>query len=87
MSVDALLEVIHQRGMKLANLFELDNGRWQANVSNGIDYWEFGRGGSPDEAILAALGVAARTPKPVRIRVEPKLESNNEPASFEDAEL
>jgi hypothetical protein len=62
MSVDALLEVVRQRGLHLANLFQIpDTDRWQANVSNGHSYWEFGRGGSADEALMAALHMAATT--------------------------
>lgn len=59
MSVDALLEVVRVRGFHLANLFQLPDGRWQANVSNGFNYWEFGRGDTADKALMAALHIAA----------------------------
>lgn len=71
MSVDALLEVVKIRGYHLANLFQLTDGRWQANVSNGSNYWEFGRGDDASAALMAALHMAATTepeyspPKPV----------------------
>ena len=59
MSVDALHEVVRIRGFRLSNLFQLEDGLWQANVSNGHNFWEFGRGDTPDEALMAALHIAA----------------------------
>lgn len=61
MSVDALLELVRSRGLKLSNLFQLSDERWQANVSDGQRFWEFGRGDSPSQALMAALHMAATT--------------------------
>ena len=59
MGVDALIEVVRQRGLRLANLFQLGDGRWQANVSNDTSHWDFGRGDTAEEALMAALHLAA----------------------------
>lgn len=71
MSVDALLEVVRQRGLRLNNLFQLEDGRWQANVTDGLKYWEFGRGDSAEEALRAAL-LSAATTEPQYAIPEPK---------------
>lgn len=64
MSVDALLEVVRQRGLRLANLFQLPlehGGSWQANVTDGERHWEFGRADTPEAALRTALHIAATT--------------------------
>lgn len=73
MSVDAMLELVRLRGLRLNNLFQLFDGRWQANVTDGEKYWEFGRGDTADAALQAALHIAATTepeyspPEPITV--------------------
>lgn len=67
MSVDAMLEIVRLRGLRLNNLFQIPDGPWQANLTDGISFWEFGRSDTPDGAIRAALYKAAtEKPKPAR---------------------
>jgi len=62
MSVDAMIAVVQARGLRLNNLFQLESGIWQANVTDGTSYWEFGRADDPENAIKAALHMAATSP-------------------------
>lgn len=65
-SVDDLLTVVSSRGLHLNNLFqyplpESDQWRWQANLTDGQRYWDFGRGGSAAEALRDALFKSSTT--------------------------
>ncbi len=62
--VDSLLKKIKKEKMFLHNLFEHDNGTWQANLRdiNG-NCTNYGFGHSPQEAIRNAL---TDTPRPQR---------------------
>jgi len=72
------IDDMHRRGLKLSNLFEMDDGQWQANVRDGKGGFEFARATNPEDAMKGALlkaieigmAEAARastpTPKPVR---------------------
>lgn len=55
MTLEELIETVGLKGLRLNNLFQLNTGRWQANVTDGERYWEFGRGDSATEALQAAL--------------------------------
>jgi hypothetical protein len=59
LSVDELLLEISRRGLRLNNLFQLADGRWQANVTDGEKYWEFGRANTAIMALQAALHISA----------------------------
>lgn len=61
MTVDDLIAEVARRKLRLNNLFQLDNGRWQANITDGSRFWEFGRGDNPVEALLRALEYSATT--------------------------
>jgi hypothetical protein len=76
MSIESLIEVVRLRGLRLNNLFQLPEPHldvWQANVTDGHKIWEFGRGATPEEALRAALHVAATTepqyspPPPIKV--------------------
>jgi hypothetical protein len=60
MSIDELLLSLDQR-FRLANLFELDDGRWRASMclrlpdKSGDYHYEFGDGATPSEALFAAF--------------------------------
>jgi hypothetical protein len=55
MDLENLFRLVTQRGLLVNNLFQLDERRWQANVTDNSRYWEFGRGETPQEALSAAL--------------------------------
>lgn len=57
--VDELLGALPEVGLRLHNLFQLGDG-WQANVraSDGDPCFEFGRGATPAQALVAALKAA-----------------------------
>jgi len=69
-TVDDLLAVVAAKGLRLANLFQFpvpDTGeppqlRWQANITDGEQFWEFGRGSTPEAALEAALRIQSTTP-------------------------
>lgn len=72
MTVDDLIVEVANRHLRLNNLFQLEDGRWQANITDGERFWEFGRGDTAVEALRAALYKAdTETPtmgvnKPIR---------------------
>jgi hypothetical protein len=61
MSVDELIAEVNKRGLRLNNLFQLHDQRWQANITDGEMFWKFGRGDTAIEALQAALQISATT--------------------------
>lgn len=57
-SFTASVEALHSMGLRVNNLFELGNGLWQANVTDGTLFWEFARAASAEEALARALAIA-----------------------------
>jgi hypothetical protein len=55
MTIEELIQEVANRNLRLNNLFQLDNGRWQANITDGSRFWEFGKGATAGEALIAAL--------------------------------
>lgn len=55
MSIETLLTEISERGWRVNNLFQLDNGDWQANLRTDSHYTQFGRGRTPSEALSLAI--------------------------------
>lgn len=55
MSIYTLFAEIRDRGLLVNNLFQLDDGTWQANLRTLDDCTEFGLGATPDEALSACL--------------------------------
>ena len=69
MTVDELIVEVSRRGLRINNLFQLDDGRWQANITDGVRYWEFGKGETPTAALITALNKSVtETPEIVRDR-------------------
>jgi len=55
MLLEELISQVHSRQLRLNNLFQLDERRWRANVTDGQRFWEFGEGDGPKAALQAAL--------------------------------
>lgn len=55
MALEDLLAEVASRGLRLNNLFELPGGGWQANLTDGERFWEFGKGDTAIAALRAAL--------------------------------
>lgn len=72
LSVDELLIEVSRRGLRLNNLFQLHDGRWQANVTDGEKYWEFGRANTAIMALQAALHIAATTEGGFGVKPKPE---------------
>jgi hypothetical protein len=71
LSVDELLLEVTRRGLRLNNLFQLPDGRWQANVTDGEKYWEFGRAATAIMALQAALHISSTTRHTLGIESKP----------------
>lgn len=58
--LDDLVDALPDVNLRLNNLFEYEDGKWQANVSDRDTFvgYEFGRGGTPTEALLNAIRAA-----------------------------
>lgn len=57
-TIDELIELAHQRGFFVNNLFQCGPDkpdRWQCNLKRGTEWFEFGVGSSPREAVFNAL--------------------------------
>lgn len=61
MMVDELIAEINGRGLRINNLAQLEDGRWQANITDGERFWEFGRGNTAAAALIAAVQKHATT--------------------------
>lgn len=57
--LEELIEAAHTRGLRINNLFQLENG-WRANVNDGKQFYEFGDGETAAAALQAALEKAKR---------------------------
>ena len=53
--LEDLIAEVNGRGLRINNLFQLENGGWQSNITDGERFWEFGRGDTPTAALLAAM--------------------------------
>lgn len=56
--LDDLLSAISDSSVRVNNLFQRDDGTWQANVREGEECFEFGVGATPYEAMSKALAAA-----------------------------
>lgn len=76
MTLEELIQEVTRQGLRINNLFQLDNGRWQANVTDGTKYWEFGRGDTAIAALEAALHISSTEDygygieKPIRTQMD-----------------
>lgn len=55
MTLDDLIVEVNSKSLRINNLFQLHDGRWQANITDGERFWEFGRGDTAVEALVRAL--------------------------------
>lgn len=55
--VDELLTALPAVGLHLNNLFQCEDGSWQANMrdASGGDFYDFGKGATPAAALIACL--------------------------------
>lgn len=53
-TIEEAIEEVHKAGFKVNNLFEF-NSIWQANITDGELFYEFGHGMTPSEALSNAL--------------------------------
>lgn len=58
-TIEALLAICRERAIRVNNLFEHDDGTWQANLRCADGTTEFARGGTALEALNGALVNAA----------------------------
>jgi hypothetical protein len=87
-AVDDWIKEVGRRGLILNNLFQFKvsttEWRWQANVTDGVRYWDFGRGATPQEALSQALFKSESTTpeivldRPIRA-TPPKVRPSAEP--------
>lgn len=54
-SLDRTLALIAANGFLVSNLFQRDDGQWQANIRTATHATEFGLGDSPAEALTDSL--------------------------------
>ena len=90
MTLDQLLTQVADRGLRVANLFQYQlpeigdsagDWKWQANLTDGLQAWEFGRADTPEGALLAALAALSqpgvpRRPQPSSHQIEPSATSS-----------
>lgn len=55
MTIEQLFATAHAQGLRVLNLFERDDGCWQANFRRERDCFAFGTGATPVEALQKAL--------------------------------
>ena len=55
MTLSHLLSTLPNQGLLLNNLFQRDDGLWQANLRTSSQATEFGLGSTPEEAIEETL--------------------------------
>lgn len=55
MTIEELISEAARRGLRVNNLCQLPDFTWQANLTDGERFWEFGKGQDPQSALVAAL--------------------------------
>lgn len=55
MTLSDLFDEVRDRGWLVSNLFQLDDGTWQANLRTITHHTEFGRGPTPELALSLAI--------------------------------
>ena len=66
MDLTNLLDEISERGWLVNNLFQLDNGTWQANLRTSTHHTAWGRGPTPVLALSIAMdGIEAAEPSTI----------------------
>lgn len=60
-SLESLISELRDRGWRVNNLFELDDGSWQANLRTNLLATEFAYGDSPLEALALCIDKLERT--------------------------
>lgn len=73
MTLEELISEVNGRGLRLNNLYQLSDGRWQANVTDGEKFWDFGRGDTAVQALQAALHISTTTTPELGIRQESRV--------------
>ncbi len=69
MQIEPILQEIEDAGLKVLNLFQIEDGIWQANLYDNEKAWTFGRGESPSVALSIALE-NTRTTKGINLTSE-----------------
>ena len=54
-TLDRFISQIADAGLRVNNLFQLQNGQWQANVMRPPEFYEYGTGSTPEDAIETAI--------------------------------
>lgn len=62
MTLEAAISRVNEKGYLLRNLFQLPDGKFQANVYDGEKAWDFGVADTPTEAVRLALENAMTKP-------------------------
>lgn len=57
-TLEQIIQAMNARGLRLTNLFQLDDDKWQANVSDKEQVWAFGQADSAKEALCIAINIA-----------------------------
>ena len=55
MTLEQQIAVVNAAGYRVNNLFQHPVAGWQANLTNGTDFWEFGHGATPAAALAEAM--------------------------------
>ncbi len=62
-----VLKELESLGLKVCNLFQLHNGKWQANLNDGNTGYEFSHEDDPITALESCL-LKARTSKNITVQ-------------------
>lgn len=55
MTLEQLISMVNARALRINNLCQLPDGSWQANLTNGTDFWDFGKAQTAVGALAAAM--------------------------------
>jgi hypothetical protein len=56
-TLEDLLAIVANDGLQVNNLFQIEDGSWQANVRRSLVFHEFGRGATACDALSNAIDV------------------------------
>ncbi len=55
MTIESAIDEIHEAGLHVNNLFELEPDHWRANLTDGESYFSFANSPTPELALSSAL--------------------------------
>ncbi len=62
MTMSEMIDSVNKQGLRINNLFQKSDLSWQANITDGVQYWGFAYGSTINDALMNAVNETKRSP-------------------------